>query len=670
MARRYCVLVSTLELLAGVGIVAVTALVVTRRLGPPTAASFVLTAYVAGFAEIVVLTLALSVVNSLLAWTLLAGAALVLAAALALPTGRLSPRTSLLDGVAGLRGAFREPIVAVLAIAVAASLVYSAALGVLTPPNDWDAMTYHLARAAFWMQQQGVGYVPESDVLRINVNPPNAEIGTLFTMLLSDGDRFVGLVQYAALLATAVGTYGISCRIGLDRPAALFGALLLLTTPVIILQGSTAQNDLVVASFLVAATYFLLGETKREAAFGGLALALAIGAKFTAVIALPLVALVVFAGQPRRCWPRLAIAYVVGGALGSYWLVVNFIETGSLDGNAGEVLDQHADRRPEAVLARATRLLVNFADDMNLGRDAFVYALAAAVFLFMAVALERRRLRTSWLFVVAACAVACLPLAVALVRERLLRVHEKLWLTLGEPDLAALDVEREAWSPSTVFSYYGPLGFVLLLTATLLVARDVRRRAVRPLAVLLAAAPLMFTLLVAFALVYDPWRGRFFMFPMALAAATWGVVLRRRWIAWGVSSIAAVTLLLAFVHSIEKPAGVRLLEQDTATGVWGKPREVVQTWLRGDGTAEVVQYFARERVSGRVGLRLGEDDWVYPYFGQGLDREVFFVPVGANLHGFDWLVFHPGRVEQPGPEWSIALQAEDGWRVYRRVTEE
>lgn len=660
----------TIALLIGAGMVTATAWLVVRRLGPQPLTGFVLAAYLVAFTEVVVITLALSIVHSLTRWTLLACVAVVFAIALGPWLRHAAPLPSLREGLAALRDALREPILAVLAAAVAVGLVYSAALGVLTPPNDWDAMTYHLARAAFWIQQHAVGYVPETHVVRINVNPPNAEIGTLFTMLLSDGERFVGLVQYAALLATGVGTYGISRRIGLGGRAALFGALLLLTTPVVILQGSTAQNDLVVASFLVAATYFLLGETKRELALGCLALALAVGTKFTAVIALPLVALVVFAGQPRRCWPRLALAYLVGVGLGSYWLVVNFIESRSLDGGAGEVLDQHADRRPEAVLARATRLLVNFADDMSLGRDVLVYALAAAAFVLVAVAVERRRLRTSWLSVVVVCAVACTPLAVPLVRERLLRAHEKLWLTLGERDLAALDVNREAWSPSTVLSYYGPLGLILLIAATLLVVRDVRRHSLRPLAVLLAAAPFMFALLVAFALVYDPWRGRFFMFPMALAATTWGVVLRRRWLASGVSSIAVVTLLLAFVHSIEKPAGVRLLDQGTATGVWGKPRVVVQTWLRGGGTAEVVKFFAQEPPSGRVGLRLEEDDWVYPYFGRRLDREVFFVPVEANLDGFDWLVLRAGRVEQPGPEWSIALETEDGWRVYRRAAEE
>ena len=61
---------------------------------------------------------------------------------------------------------------------------------------------------------------------------------------------------------------------------------------------------------------------------------------------------------------------------------------------------------------------------------------------------------------------------------------------------------------------------------------------------------------------------------------------------------------------------------------------------------------------------------MYPYFGRGFDRKVFFVPAGADLDGFDWLVLSERQVETPGAEWSLALLTEDGWRVYRRAVDE
>ena len=662
---------STLTLVIGLGMVVTTAWLVALKLGPPTGAGLVLAAYLVGFAEIVVVTLLLSLIGSVRNWTVLVALAGVLVASwLALGSSRTAPRRSLRESLTGVHDAFRDPVLCVLGIVVFAGLAYSAALAVFTPPNEWDAMTYHLARAAFWIQQQAVAYVPESPVVMINAYPPNAEIGALFTMLLSGGDRYVGLVQHAALLATAIAIFGISRRVGFDRRAALFGALVLLTTPVIVLQDATALNDLVVASFLGVATYFFLGETRQEFALGGLALALAVGTKFTALIALPIVALVVLVGQPRRQWPRIALAAGAGLVLGSYWLIVNLLETGSIDGGAREQLEHDPDASLQAVLARATRLLVSFADSLDVGRDALLYALSAAALVCILGALAWRQRRQPWLSLAALGAVACLPLAVPLVRDGLFRTHERVWLALDEPELAALAADRGSLPPSSTSSFYGPTGLVLLLAGTFLVVREVRRRALRPLAIVLVTAPLGFALLVAVATVYDPYRGRFLMFSMSLAAATWGVVLGRRWLAWGVVSMASVTLLLAFVYSAEKPTGLRVLDLSRTNGVWGQPRAEVQAWTRPGDTAEVVRFFADERSTGRVGLRIDDTDWVYPYFGRELDRTVFFVPPNAEFDGFDWLVFSERRVQKPGSGWSLALRTEDGWRVFRRAVDD
>jgi hypothetical protein len=658
--------------------VAATAWLVALRLGLPTAAGRLLSAYVVGFAEIVVITLGLSALDTFRAPTLLGAVALMFACALAaIVLGRPAPPPGS-EGRHVIRDAIRDPILVVLGLVVAAGLVYSAALLLFTPANDWDAMTYHLARAAFWIQQHAVGYVPAGGDLRIDVNPPNAEIGSAFTMILSESDRIVGIVEFAAALATALGVYGIASRIGLPRNEALFGALAFLSLPVIMLQSSSTLNDLVVASFLVASTYFLLGTLRVELVLGGVSVAMAVGTKYTAYIALPLLALIVLAGQPRRRWPGVALAGIAGMFVGSYWLIVNLVETGQLDGGAGDLLDQHPDRSPAPVLARTTRMLVNLADDLNLGTDLLLYPIAAALAGLAVFACSRRkrragdpdgsaRGRAAWIAKASLVGVACVPLLLGTIHEYLLRAHEKLWLSLGETDLAFIDRERESPSPSTSLSHFGPLGFVLVLAGMVAATVAWRRGDLRRLAVLLAAAPAVMVFLVALALVYDPWRGRFLVFGLALAASTWGLVLRYRWLAWGATSIAAVTVLLTFVHSLEKPAGVRIFDEETSRGVWGEPREVVQTWRRSDGTAEVVDFFGREPQSGRVGLRVSGDDWVYPYFGRSLARDVAFVPDGQIDRTLDWLVVAPSREGKPGRAWSLALQTTDGWRVYRQA---
>ena len=125
-------------------------------------------------------------------------------------------------------------------------------------------------------------------------------------------------------------------------PEALVAGLLVATLPVIALQASTAQNDLVVASFLVAAVVLLLDRYSGAAPWlAGAATALALGTKVTALIAIPVLLVVALVVWPERQGARLA-AVLLGSAAGSYWYVVNWRHTGSWDG--GFPYDR---RRPE-----------------------------------------------------------------------------------------------------------------------------------------------------------------------------------------------------------------------------------------------------------------------------------------------------------------------------------
>ena len=275
------------------------------------------------------------------------GAALAASAAVWLVRGR--PRPPLGDAGSSLREALRDPAVAVVAVFASAGLAYAAALAVGTPENEGDALAYHLPRAAFWYQRHGVGYIGHAVESRLNVTPPDAEIGELLTMLLSGSQRFVGLVQLGAAIVCALAAAGLARRAGLGPAPAAFGALVLLTLPVVTTQAWTGLNDLVVAAFLLAATYFLLGSGRVEPALGALATALAVGTKFTALIALPLLAAVLVAARGARGAARLAWPLVAGVAAGSVWYVVNLAETGKLDGG----LAQRAGQTTSGVTARA-----------------------------------------------------------------------------------------------------------------------------------------------------------------------------------------------------------------------------------------------------------------------------------------------------------------------------
>src|SRR5204863_3734079 len=105
--------------------------------------------------------------------------------------------------------------------------------------------------------------------------------------------------------ATTAAVAGIARRLGLTLRQALFGALLFATLPVVILQSSTALNDLVFGSFLACCAYFLFTWRPVTLSLAALALGLAIGTKITALLGLPLLALLGAFFYPRRRWPWL-----------------------------------------------------------------------------------------------------------------------------------------------------------------------------------------------------------------------------------------------------------------------------------------------------------------------------------------------------------------------------
>jgi 4-amino-4-deoxy-L-arabinose transferase-like glycosyltransferase len=623
----------------------------------PTLTSFLLGVYLFAFAEVVALSLLLSPFDALTPKALFAGTSVVLGATFV--AARLLPThvPPVQPAITALRAALRDPLLMVLAALVAAAGVYVLALAVVTPPNDWDALTYHLSRAAFWKQQHAVGYIADVSDIRLNVNPPNAEIAMGFTMILSESDRYVALVQTAAVLVCSLAVYGLGRRLVLPLRAALFGALLFGTLPIVLLQAASALNDVVVAAFLLAAAYFLVGRARADVPIAALALGLAIGTKFTALFALPLLLLVGLVVHMPRSWPRVALTAVGGLLAGSVWYVLNLVETGQLEGGLRESAQQEVARSLTAAID-SFRLYATEWPDLSgaIGRDALLYTVSSIGFIAAAAVAalrnERGRMRA---FAACALVVALVPLEVELVREAMFRglVAE------GRGNTAA----------DTAFSWYGPLGLVLPFAAATLVWRLDRTRPNRGLGLVLALAPLFAVIVVASTLAWDPWRGRFFMFGFGLSAATWGfLLLRTRIAAWAVVAVAASSVVLCLAHFSTKPSGIRVVEPVTIASIWSIPRWQAQELLRRSDPPKEFLRAVETRVpaSADIALAVREDDFVHPYFGPSLRRHVHpVVPWRPPDVRADWLVRAPRLPVVCREAWSRVWGTH--WQLLRRI---
>lgn len=155
------------------------------------------------------------------------------------------------------------------------------------PPNNYDSMTYHMARIPHWIQNHNIKYYPTS-IPRQNYSLPVAEFSIMHLQLLSQGDRFANLVQWFSFLMAILSSSLIAKQLKISPRGQWIAGALTASLPMAILQSTTTQNDLVVGLFCLSFAYFL-GKTAQNPSwksglFTALSLGLALGTKGTAYI--------------------------------------------------------------------------------------------------------------------------------------------------------------------------------------------------------------------------------------------------------------------------------------------------------------------------------------------------------------------------------------------------
>ncbi len=189
-----------------------------------------------------------------------------------------------------------------------------------------DVLDYHLPRVMHWIQNGGVGFYPTAVSRQLNLNPW-AEYAITQFMILGGSDAWANLIQWFAFLGSAIGVSLVARELGASGRGQVFAAVFAATIPMAVLQGSTAQNDLAEAYWVVVLTYWVV--RVRNAASGslpvrihliptglglGTALGLAILTKTTGyVFALPFLVWLVPIALRRFRWRTIPLGIVAGG---------------------------------------------------------------------------------------------------------------------------------------------------------------------------------------------------------------------------------------------------------------------------------------------------------------------------------------------------------------------
>ncbi len=206
-------------------------------------------------------------------------------------------------------------------------------VALLAEPNNFDSQTYHLPKVEHWVAQGDLDFWPTAIHRQVTI-PPGAEYLLLHLRLLTGGDHLHNLVQWAAGVVCLLVAARITAQLGGGRRAQLLTAFVLATTPMVVLQATSTQTDLICAAWVACAATLVLDGLRRRTGWGtllglGAATGLTAVTKTSGLIAVgPLLVLwglaqlrlartenAAPAGGGRRSWSVRRLARTVGGSV-------------------------------------------------------------------------------------------------------------------------------------------------------------------------------------------------------------------------------------------------------------------------------------------------------------------------------------------------------------------
>ncbi|MEV6691424.1 hypothetical protein AB0M35_08145 [Micromonospora sp. NPDC051196] len=198
-----------------------------------------------------------------------------------------------------------------LAGTVGALVLVELLIALLAAPNNFDSQTYHLPKVERWVAQGDLTFWATAIHRQVTI-PPGAEYLLLHLRLFTGSDALHNLVQWAAGLGALLVVTRLTAQLGGGRRAQLLTAFVLATTPMVALQATSTQTDLVCAAWVVCAATLALDGLRRRAGLGDL---LALGAA-TGLVAVTKTSGLLAVGPLLVLWGlgQLRLAYLARSA--------------------------------------------------------------------------------------------------------------------------------------------------------------------------------------------------------------------------------------------------------------------------------------------------------------------------------------------------------------------
>jgi len=475
------------------------------------------------------------------------------------------------------------------------ALGLTALMAFVSPPNNYDSMTYHMSRVAHWWANGTVAFYP-TNIERQLWNSPLAEYIILQFFVLGHGsDRLSNLVQWFCLCGCAVSTSLIALQLGANRFTQVLTAFIVLTTPIILLEGSSTQNDLACAFFTTVTLYYLLS---GRTALTGISLGLAILTKSTAgLFAFPfLLAVLFYDSNKSRNWIATTGKFLLIGSLAlavnlTHWSR-NWMTFGNPLGDTAQV--RQVESRTHAPGPLASNLMRNLAIEL----------------------------------------VTPLPKVSQMEEGAIRHMHAILRI---DPDDSRNTFEQMRFTVPAMVPFEdtaaNPLQTLLLLAATVYILsfRDLRRSKTAVFVLCIWGGFLLFS----WQLSWQPWGGRLLTPFFVLASFPIAVLLNEirrssRMSALPAIGILMVTSLLPLLHNSSRP----VVSVGRTVGIFSRPKEE-QYFMRNQQLfscyEDAINALSRSSHQ-NVGLELTEDNFEYPLWALARlhDTEIRFLHVAVD----------------------------------------
>jgi len=487
---------------------------------------------------------------------------------------------------------------------------------VSTAPGNWDSMTYHLARVAYYIQHNSLASF-DANYWAQTVHPKNSAILLLFSYLVSGGiENLTQLVQFIAYWIAVLSVYGISRKTGNSPSRSMFAAMVAALLIDWLMEAPTTQNDMILTAYFGAAVFFLFAfkeEYKTKyLVLSSVSIGLALGTKSAAL--LPLVSVLVVAlyifwtmiSTHRKrsffIWGLSFVAAVIVFALPSGY-AENYRDFGNPIAPE-QVRKEHSfeERSIGYIAHHGTKNMIRYGFD----------------FLSLDGILPGRLIND-------------LQVLLRDIPKRMIHKFD-ISLATDEDTRSPFEIYRLPSANEDTASW-GIFGFALVWPVVFLSmlgfskSEDAR---------ILAAAAILFFVVQSFAGPYDPWRGRYFMVCAIFAVPLVGPLVEStnkllRGYVLLISLLGCYSALSAVIFKANTPLITRVDETEYTISTFSLKREEQLTRNRILYTKPIIEFEKQVPSNATVAVFLRENSYEYPLFGRHLMRTI--IPINSFLMG-------------------------------------